>query len=99
MSTQFRDTQFGHLIRFLSSNKLFPYPNEISPSEWKQLVQQSTISTPISLDATAVVCTNEFLTQQASLQDATVNRNVEDSKDLYLVNWYGPDDLEVFIPS
>ncbi|KAF4622684.1 hypothetical protein G7Y89_g14345 [Cudoniella acicularis] len=68
MTTQFRDTKFGHLARFLSRNKLFQYPDEIDPSLWKMPLQQNKAS--------------------------AITGVVEDGKDIYLVDWYGPDDPE-----
>jgi DHA1 family multidrug resistance protein-like MFS transporter len=42
MATQFRDTHFGHLVRFLSGNKLFQYPDEIQTPDIAFLDQPST---------------------------------------------------------
>jgi DHA1 family multidrug resistance protein-like MFS transporter len=39
MANQIRDTPFGHLIRFLSSNKLLQYPDELDSSLYKKWVQ------------------------------------------------------------
>jgi DHA1 family multidrug resistance protein-like MFS transporter len=111
MTTQFRDTQFGHLVRFLSGNKLFRYPDENDPSLWKRSLQRDTTSASTqsgeqsnslekskdpndSINASAT----DFDTQGVDLQGLSVNHVVEDGKDIYLVDWYGPDDPEVSAP-
>jgi len=40
----------------------------------------------------------DFNTQDVNLQDLSVNHVVEDGKDIYLVDWSGPDDPEVSTP-
>ena len=111
MTTQFRDTQFGHLVRFLSGNKLFRYPDEIDPSLWKQSLQRDTNLTSTRSGAQSSgseqskdtndltnASTKDFDTQNIDSQDLSVNHVVEDGKDIYLVDWYGPDDPEPSAP-
>ncbi|KIX01487.1 uncharacterized protein Z518_09213 [Rhinocladiella mackenziei CBS 650.93] len=102
MTTQFRDTQFGHLVRLVSDNKLFPYPDEIDPSLWKKSVQRcATSSSPRSGDqhGGSEKLRNTNNSTDASVKDLDprnddLNRAVERGKDVYLVDWYGPDDPE-----
>lgn len=110
MTTQFRDTQFGHLVRFLSGTKLFRYPDEIDPSLWKKSLQRDRTSTSTpsgersrSLEKSkdpnnsTTACAKDCNTRDADLQDWNINRLVEDGTDVYRVDWYGPNDPEVCI--
>lgn len=105
MTTQFRNTQFGHLVRFLSGNKLFRCPDEIDPSLWKKSLQRdaTSISTRSGKQSggsekskdpndSTHASTKGFDAQDVNLQDQSVG------KDIYLVDWYGPDDPEVSAP-
>lgn len=85
MANQIRDTEFGHLVRFLSRRKLFRYPDEDDASLWKQCLQRDTGSTA----APSGEQTNQLV------GDLCPSSIVGDSQDTYLVQWYGPDDLEV----
>ncbi|KAI1087739.1 benomyl/methotrexate resistance protein [Rostrohypoxylon terebratum] len=84
MANQIRDTEFGHLVRFLSRHKLFRYPDEDDASLWKQCLQRDTGSTAIPSGEQA----NQLV---GDLRSGSI---VEDSQDTYLVQWYGPDDPE-----
>lgn len=35
-----RDSPFGHIVRLLTRNKVFPYPEERDPSLWKKYVHK-----------------------------------------------------------
>ncbi len=98
MTTQLRDTQFGHLLRFLSGNKLFRYPDEIDPSLWKKSLQRDTTSTSTRSGKQTNASAQDLDTQNGDLQDRSGTHVVEDGKDIYLVDWYGPDDPEVSAP-
>ena len=98
MTTQLRETQFGHLVRFLSGHKLFRYPDEIDPSLWKNSLQRDTTSTSTWSGEQTNASTKECDTQDGGLQDRSGSHVVEDGKDIYLVDWYGPDDPEVSAP-
>ncbi|KAL9610745.1 MAG: hypothetical protein Q9167_004564 [Letrouitia subvulpina] len=94
MTTQFRDTQFGHLVRFLSGHKLFRYPDEIDPSLWKKSLQQDTSSTSSRSPERPNASEKESDTPDGDLRDLNTKHVVEDGKDIHLVDWYGPDDPE-----
>lgn len=109
MTTQFRDTQLGYVVRFLSSNKLFRYPDEIDSSLWKESIQRDTSSKdkrsgkqngalekPQEPNDATNASPTDVETQGVGLQDA--EHVVEAGKDIYLVDWYGPDDPEVSAP-
>lgn len=79
MTTQLRDTQCGHLIRFLSGYKFLHYPDEIDHSLWKQSLQHDTSREAPGIDS----------------HDSRTKADDKDGKDILLVDWYGPDDPEV----
>jgi DHA1 family multidrug resistance protein-like MFS transporter len=107
MSTQIRETQFGLLIRSLSSNKLFQYPDEVDPSIWMKSLQRNTTS--ISTPPGEHVGSSEKLRDRANSTNSIENvdrqtvdilhpspgQAMQDGKDIYIVDWYGPDDPEV----
>lgn len=80
MATQFRDTAFGRLVRLASSNRLLRYPDEIDPTLWKRFLPSEKAN---------------GLSAEASTADGTIRDLVEGGMDIYLVDWYGPDDPEV----
>jgi DHA1 family multidrug resistance protein-like MFS transporter len=100
MATQFRDTQFGHFVRFLSNDNLFRYPDEIDPLLWKKRIstkseeQSGEIEKPGRSDDS-----NDTAPNDLNLQGPNVDRIVEDGEDIYLVDWSGTDDPEVFYSS
>ena len=98
MTTQFRDTQFGHLVRFLSHRTLFRYPDEANPSLWKESVSHKgdTFAQPNGGGNSSV---EKLRTQSDSPQDASLGCVVERGKDIVLVDWYGPEDPEVIAPT
>ncbi|KAI9838679.1 MAG: hypothetical protein M1819_004993 [Sarea resinae] len=104
MTTQFRDTQFGHLVRFLFGNKTFQYPDEVDPLLWRASLQRNTISTSTRSGEQSnsmekpkdqnYPIAKGLDTQGVASQDLCVNHVIEDGKDIYLIDWYGPDDPE-----
>ncbi|KAF3059852.1 Caffeine resistance protein 5 [Daldinia childiae] len=88
MATQIRDTQFGHLVRFLSRNKVFRYPDEIDPSLWKRPLQGDTDPAPILPAEQA----NE--THGVDKQSPNTPHVGENDQEFNLIDWYGPDDPE-----
>ena len=100
MATQlFRDTQFCHLVRLLSGNKLFRYPDENDPSLWeKSVFWKDTTSgqTEPGQQSSGVGRSEELETwDQIDLRQPSLNHTIEEGKDVYLIDWYGPDDPEV----
>jgi len=79
MTSQFRDTQFGQVVRFLSGEKLLRYPDENDPSLWKQSLRRD----------------KPHIKDDVDLQDKNINQALENGNDIYLIDWYGPDDPEV----
>jgi len=110
MSIQIRETQFGLLVRYLSSNKILQYSDEIDPSIWKSFLQRNKTSTSRSvgrhMSAEKLQDPNDSLKLSTQKLDTPhpgslhSNENVvlENDKDVYIVDWYGPDDPEVLPP-
>lgn len=107
MAIYFRDTQFGHLVRFLSNNKVFQYPDELDPLLWRKALQRKTsldlrpvkeqgLDLEKSKDATgsAVSTSRSRGRPGSSGQDCAV----EEGEDVYLIDWYDADDPEVLAP-
>ncbi|KAI0851712.1 benomyl/methotrexate resistance protein [Daldinia vernicosa] len=88
MATQIRDTQFGHLVRFLSRNKLFRYPDEVDSSLWKRPLQCDANQTSVS---PAEQASDTKGLDQQSPSTANVGEN---DGEFNLIDWYGPDDPE-----
>ena len=101
MAARFRDTAFGQILRFLSGNKLFRYPDEIDLSLWEKSRPQGSPSTssPSRGQADADSSTKEFDTQDIDSRHRSANHVVEDGQDVWLVDWYGLDDPEVSAPN
>ena len=108
MTTQFRNTQFGHLVRFLSGDKLFRYPDEIDPSLWWKSVRRDTRSTlPPSGEQSSISekrsdaddsnddSSTQLEAQEGDEQNQSTNDVSQHSKDVFLVDWYSPTDPEV----
>ncbi|KAL9080494.1 MAG: hypothetical protein Q9157_000728 [Trypethelium eluteriae] len=89
-AAQLQTTIFGQLVRLLSGNKLFQYPDEIDPSLWKKSVHQDIGSTSTPTEEEA----NGFA-KESETQGAASQRHVtEDGQEIQLVDWYSPDDPE-----
>lgn len=110
MITQLRDTQFGHLIRYLSGNKLFRYPDEVDTLLLKRYIHRDATSAPTwpeerksGLDSSGNrsdangVSTNGYGRHDVGFQDFATNPVTENGEDTLVVNWYGADDPEVRI--
>ncbi len=90
-SFQFRTTIFGQLVRLLSGNKLFQYPDEIDPSLWKRAIHQDSLEPPEAPATGADKAAQDGV--DGVPHNALVQR--DGGQDSILVDWYGPDDLEV----
>lgn len=103
MTTQYRDTQFGHLLRLVSRNKLFQYPDEIDPALWRKAVLLHRGSPPLpseddragSEKSQSVSGPTDASAKDVDLESVVLNHADENGKQVYLVDWYGPDDPEV----
>ena len=101
----FRDTQYGHLVRFLTGQKLLRYPDEVDSTVWKDATRHGNVQVARRAQkgnsdlekSTDTSPPLEATTRSPGVQDVGVNvlNAVEAGKDVYLVDWYGPDDPEV----
>ena len=84
MTTQFRDTPCGHLIRVLTGNKILRYADEVDPKGYHAALTARTVEKGPSPD-------REEVTQrkfEGGKDDVVV-----------VVDWYSPDDPEVRLTS
>jgi MFS transporter, DHA1 family, multidrug resistance protein len=79
-----RTTAFGEIVRFLSGNRLLPYPDEIDPNIWRKSIRRNEAKQANGLS-------NTF--EEGKGQDAAAHDGVQNG--ILLVDWYGPDDPEV----
>ncbi|KAG8169828.1 hypothetical protein KVR01_000573 [Diaporthe batatas] len=89
MATQIRDTAFGQLVRRLSNNRWLRYPDEVDPTLWEKHLRDREFTRdekPNGTDASSP------RPERSIAGDVT--RSVEDGQDVFLVDWYGPDDPE-----
>jgi DHA1 family multidrug resistance protein-like MFS transporter len=85
-------------VRLASSNRLFQYPDEINPSLWKRSLPCREASPNENTNGSSSEKANGP-TGEASDETTRFSSGpahiVEGGKDIYLVDWYGPDDPEV----
>lgn len=92
MAFQFHTTTFGLLMRLLSGNKIFQYPDEIDPLLWKKFLRQDTSEQ--ANDSGRGSPKNEA-DEHSVLQNTVIH---DGGNEVLLVEWYGPDDPEVRQP-
>jgi DHA1 family multidrug resistance protein-like MFS transporter len=92
MTSHIRDTQFGKLIRFLSSKKYLQYPDETDSSLWQSFVQSEEEENRGSKPRAEDEHDKERGIPDAS--NTTPDRS-EDIGGIHVVVWYGPKDAEV----
>jgi hypothetical protein len=87
MATQIRDTQFGHIVRFLSVATTFKYPDEVNPNLYTSPEQHAASSASSEKHRTP----DEAGDDCERLGDDPEGKPDDD----HLVDWYGPLDPEV----
>ncbi len=100
MSTQLRDTQFGHVVRLLSNNRAFQYPDEEDVTLWKKALQPSDM-----LPMAQLAPRDDQSEQSKELNDHDRAKNVPceptgqtstlRGEEVLVVGWYDADDPEV----
>jgi DHA1 family multidrug resistance protein-like MFS transporter len=108
MTTQLREAQFGHLVRFVTRRKLLRFPDEDDPSLWRTSLRQDPPSAPTDSAERDKILTESKgnrLTPNAAPEDSEAqdskpkDRNtqhvVEGGNDAHIIDWYGPGDPEV----
>lgn len=82
-----QSTILGQLVRWVSRNAVFKYPDEIDPSLWKRAVQPTPSQDSQKLSR---------LHEPDHLNGEPQSGNVENKgNNVLVVGWYGPDDPEV----
>ncbi|KAI9746350.1 MAG: hypothetical protein M1818_000062 [Claussenomyces sp. TS43310] len=93
MQDNVRDTVFGHFVRLISDNRLLKFPDEVDSSLWKRCLQEAT-------NDDAEKEQNPSSSGTTSMDDSEkpnvnqVHPNGDKREDVYLVDWYGPEDPE-----
>jgi len=86
-------TMFGQLMRLVSGNRLFKYPDEIDPTLWKQAVQPNDSD---KSDKSEKSHEPPALSNKEELHShASPSEQDGGTQEFMLVGWYGPDDPEV----
>ena len=101
----FRDTQYGHLVRFLSAKRLLRHPDEVDSTVWEdstrhgnvQVARQTQKGNSDLEKSTDTSPPLDTSTESPDVQAVSTDglRAVEAGKDVCLVDWYGSDDPEV----
>lgn len=89
MAFRFHTTTFGQLVRLLSRNKVFQYPDEIDPLLWKRLFRQDALE---HMDGSGREPSKNETTEDGIPQNTAFH---DGEQEVLLVEWYGPDDPEV----
>lgn len=110
MTTLLRETQFGHLMRFVTRRKVLRFPDEDDPSLWRTSLRQGPASAPTGSarkEETLTQSKGNPLAPNAVLEhseaqypkpnDLNTQHVVEGGNDAHIIDWYGPDDPEVIL--
>lgn len=103
MELKLHGTIFAQLMRLVSGKRWCRYPDEIDPSLWKKAMRQDTPEqSNLSVDVSNKEVQNEKdpEAQNGVLQNEKLQQGVRDNngkREIFLVDWYGPDDPEVHI--
>jgi MFS transporter, DHA1 family, multidrug resistance protein len=104
MSDLLRDTVFGQVVRLLSKNNLFKFPDEADPNLWRQCIREDIAATSssskenIDLAQSSANATPEVIIDSAREEKFDITQtdpSQEKLERVVLVHWYGPDDEEV----
>lgn len=90
-----QSTIFGKLMRLVSRNKVFQYPDEVDPSSWKNAIQEDPTQLPRQTSPSTVdlVKASGKEAQNGAVHEQQQARKREKC-DVTIVGWYGPDDPE-----
>lgn len=84
MAIQLRETQFAWVVRLLSGRKLFRYPDEVDDSlSTRYRAQQAQPEGEVD--------------QERGNGNDNEKSAERDDNDIYVVDWYGPQDPEVCV--
>ncbi|KAJ9144272.1 MFS transporter [Pleurostoma richardsiae] len=110
MKELLRDTIFSHCCRIITGGRVFKYPEQVDPSIWKKYIHEeksanmatygksteasSADDSPGSRRSSSTSLEHDHHTN-AALNDGQGRRiDQEKGRDLYIIDWYGPDDPE-----
>jgi DHA1 family multidrug resistance protein-like MFS transporter len=112
MKDLIRDTIFSHALRLMTGGKVFKYPEEEDSSLWKKYVHTEKSANMAKHGQVQPPTDNEQQSRSSSSSTVVPSRrsggvngasghpiDKEKGKDVYVVDWYGPDDPEVRSPS
>ncbi|KAH7409418.1 major facilitator superfamily domain-containing protein [Cadophora sp. MPI-SDFR-AT-0126] len=88
MSSHYRDTVFGQLVRLVSGNQMMKFPDEEDTNLSNSFAHKKAADSPPKSRSPNNLSEHE----STAISDASDNRR--DDVDMHLVDWYGPDDLE-----
>ena len=110
-----RDSPFGHIVRLVTRNKCFQYPEEKDPGLWKKYVNQEKSgyvahhgnTSPPEEEVEELRQARGVREREGSDSSRTevgenynyasgVRIDQEKGKDQYVIDWYGPDDPQVW---
>lgn len=102
MSDLIRDSFFGHFLRLVSNRRVLHYPEELDPSIWQRYINEKKSANMAMYGQTEAPDGDSKDTPRDSNSPSPYNENgdnrrvdAEKGRDVYLVDWYGPDDPEV----
>lgn len=102
MSDLIRDSFFGHLLRLVSNGRFLHYPEELDPSIWQRYINEKKSANMAMYGQTESPESDSKDPPRGSDSPTPSNGNgdkrlvdAEKGRDVYLVDWYGPDDPEV----
>lgn len=102
MSDLIRDSFFGHFLRLVSNGRVLHYPEELDPSIWQRYINEKKSANMAMYGQTEVPDDDSKDTPRDSNSPSPYNEkgdnrrvDAEKGRDVYLVDWYGPDDPEV----
>lgn len=102
MSDLIRDSFFGHTIRLISNGRVLHYPEELDPSIWQRYINEKKSANMAMYGKTEIPESESKDTPRDSKSPSLSSGNgdnrpvdAEKGRDVYLVDWYGPDDPEV----
>lgn len=87
MASLLRDSSFGQIVRLLSANKLFRFPDEVDPS----LSTKFAAAAPLNGREGGVV----HSASRSERPSEEEQQEAYDDGDNYVVDWYGEADPEV----
>ncbi|KAH6649141.1 major facilitator superfamily domain-containing protein [Truncatella angustata] len=94
MKLHVESTIFGQLVRFVSGNKTFQFPDERDSSLWKKAIQQDgSHQSQTTSEHRGTNDASDKDAQNIAASEQNTGRG-HDGLDALVIGWYGPDDPE-----